>query len=79
MSGVEVRLGITERRHPLARTCAWSERQVLLIIPVCVCPEHTTRAHARAGENASFSKPFLPIRGYGGFSLFPFLFLVDNL
>ena len=35
-------------RFALARTCAWSERQVLLVIPVCVCLEHTTRAREAA-------------------------------
>ena len=35
-------------RFALARTCAWSEKQVLLVIPVCVCLEHTTRAREAA-------------------------------
>lgn len=46
-------------RFALARTCAWSERQALLLIPVCVCLEHTTRARGGAWAVDNFRHHFL--------------------
>ena len=41
------------------RARAWSEKQVLLVIPVCVCLEHTARARGGAWAVDNFRHRFL--------------------